>query len=71
VSSEAGSPATAADLVHLARLNGLELSEAEAEELRPFYGRMQGWLATLRQVLAEDEEPTTILVAERGGDGRS
>jgi hypothetical protein len=31
---------------------------------------MQAWLATLRRVLAEDEEPATILVAGRGGDGR-
>jgi hypothetical protein len=70
VSSGSGSPVTATDLARLARLNGLELSEAEAEELRPFYDRMQAWLATLRRVLAEDEEPATILVAGRGGDGR-
>ena len=70
MSSVSGSPVSVADLVHLARMNGLELSRAEAEELRPFYDQMQDWLGTLRRTLAADEEPATIVVAEHGADVR-
>ena len=63
MSSGSGSPVAAVDLVRLARLNGPELSEAEADELRPFYDQMQAWLATLRRVLAEHEEPATTFAA--------
>lgn len=66
MSSGSGCPVTAPDLVQLARRNGLELTEAEAEELRPFYDQLQGWLGTLRRVLAGGEEPATIFVPAPG-----
>ena len=48
------------DLASLARLHGLELSQFEADDLRPYYNELQRWLGVLRQVLDDGEEPATI-----------
>jgi hypothetical protein len=42
-----------------ARLNGLELSEADALDLQPYFDQHQRWLARLRDVLGDEEEPAT------------
>ena len=60
---------TASDLICLARLNGVELSQAEADELLPYYDQMQHWLGALRRALGEDQEPATIFVPASEGDG--
>jgi hypothetical protein len=53
-----------------ARLNGLELSEADARDLLPYYDQHQRWLVHLRRVLADEEEPATMFSAAGARDGR-
>jgi hypothetical protein len=53
-----------------ARLNGLELSEADARDLQPYYDQQQRWLEQLRRVLDDDEEPATLFSAAGARDGR-
>jgi hypothetical protein len=50
-------------------LHGLELSDAEASDLLPNYDQQQRWLAELRLVLAEEEEPATVFSAAGARDG--
>jgi hypothetical protein len=47
-------------LIALARRNGVELSEADARDLQPYFAQHQRWLAELRRVVGEDEEPATV-----------
>jgi hypothetical protein len=61
-------PVTPHDLVVLAKCNGLSLTEAEAAELLPSYVQMQGWLARLRQVVDDQEEPAICFSAREGTD---
>ena len=60
---------TAPALKDLARLHGLELSDAEARDLLPQYDQQQRWLAELRLVLDEAEEPATVFSAAGAHDG--
>jgi hypothetical protein len=62
-------PATAAALRELARLHGLELSDAMASDLLPDYDQQQRWLAELRLVLGDEEEPATAFSAVGVRDG--
>ena len=62
-------PATASAIKELARLHGVELSDAEALDVLPFYTQQQRWLAELRLVLNEAEEPATVFSAAGARDG--
>jgi hypothetical protein len=62
------SPTTASALKELARLHGLELSDAEASDLLPDYDQQQRWLAELRLVLGDEEEPATVFSAAGARD---
>jgi hypothetical protein len=52
----------------LAHLHGLELNDAEASDLLPDYDQQQRWLAELRLVLGEGEEPATVFSAAGARD---
>jgi hypothetical protein len=58
-------------LIALARRNGVELSEAEARDMQPYFAQHQRWLAELRRVLGEDEEPATVFRVTGAGDARA
>jgi hypothetical protein len=58
-------------LIALARRNGLELSEADARDLQPYFAQHQRWLAELRRVVGEDEEPATVFRVAGAGDARA
>jgi hypothetical protein len=57
-----------AEVRERARLNGLVLSDAEARDLQPYFAQHQRWLAKLRGVLGEGEEPATRFQAEDARD---
>ncbi|MGH2617182.1 MAG: hypothetical protein ACRDJC_18270 [Thermomicrobiales bacterium] len=61
---------TGLELRELARRNGLELSEADARDLQPYYDQHQRWLEQLRRVLDDDEEPATLFSAVGAHDVR-
>ena len=60
---------TALALRELARLHGLKISDADARDLLPDYDQQQRWLAELRLVLDEGEEPATVFSAAGARDG--
>ena len=47
------------ELRERARCSGLELSAEEVRDLLPYHIQHQRWLATLRRVLSNEEEPAT------------
>jgi hypothetical protein len=58
-------------IIELARRNGLELSEADARDMQPYFAQHQHWLVELRRVLSEDEEPATVFRVTGAGDARA
>ena len=62
--------ATVLELRELARLNGLELSEADVRDLQPAYDQQQNWLEAQRRVLDDGEEPATVFSAVEARDVR-
>jgi hypothetical protein len=57
-------------LVARARQSGVDLSEADARDMHPYFARHQRWLAEMRHVLGEDIEPATVFRVDGAGDGR-
>jgi len=53
----------------LARVNGLALSEEDARDLQPYYDQQRRWLAELRAVIGDAEEPATTYSAAWTRDG--
>jgi hypothetical protein len=74
VAAETGDPPAQEAIAAVRRrasLNGLELSDAEARDLRPYFAQHQRWLAKLRGVLGAEEEPATRFLAEDARDARA
>jgi hypothetical protein len=66
---EVGTPeAELSRLIALARRNGVELSEADARDMLPYFAQHQRWLAELRRVVGEGEEPATVFRVAGAGD---
>ena len=53
----------------LARVNGLALGEEDARDLQPYYDQQRRWLAELRAVIGDAEEPATTYSAAGTRDG--
>ena len=60
---------TVEELRDLARVNGLEISEADARDLQPYYDQQRRWLAELRAVIGDAEEPASTYSAAGARDG--
>jgi hypothetical protein len=58
-------------LIAFARRNGVELSEVEARDMQPHFAQHQRWLAELRRVLGDDEEPATVFRVTGPDDTRA